>query len=115
MVLAPFVHMPSHPGHTHLTVTDSTTVHSLQEMLQDGLSGTAAAIAVFTDASLQPASMAAPRRRLVEMGLVGGPRAAPTQAQLYYDYIPLVADCPLLMADYYFPTIPLTSRAQSSR
>lgn len=115
MILAPFVHMPSHPGHTHMMVTDSTTVHSLHEMLQDRLSGTASAIAVFTTASLQPSSLAAPRKRLVEMGIVGGSRATPTQAQLYYDYVPVVVDCPLLMADYYFPTIPLTTGGRSSR
>lgn len=115
MVLAPFAHMPAHPGHAHMMVTDSTTVHSLHETLQDRLSGTASAIAVFTDASLQPTSLAAPRKRLVEMGIVGGSRAAPTQAQLYYDYVPVVVDCPLLMADYYFPSTTPTTRGRSSR
>ena len=111
MTLAPFAHMPSHPGHTHFLLTDSTSIHTTRQHLLGRLGGVASSIAIFRDSTLKPSSLLPPERTLAECGVVGGARDCPRQAELYYDYRPAVTDCPLVMADHYYQPIPLTSRS----
>ena len=107
LTLGQFKATPSHPAHSHFLVTDSTTMSSLCQQLHSRLGATATAIAIFSDPGMHPSSRLPGNLTLRKLGMSGGTRDTPTKAQLYFDYVAVVLDCPLIMADYYYPSIQL--------
>ncbi len=99
VTLAAFQDVKAHPGHFELEVTDSTTIHGLKETIQTHMEQTADSIALFKESSCSRASYLLPSYCLLHCGLHGGPKSAPTDAEVFYDYVPAIMDCPILMAD----------------
>lgn len=97
MTLASFKDLLHHPGHFTLEVTDSTTIHGLCQHIKVHLEGSAATIAVFKDDTCSRVSYLPPSACLFHCGAVGGPRTRPAELELFYDYKPVMNDCPLLM------------------
>lgn len=97
LTLAPFKDLQHHPGHFSLEVTDSTTIYGLCQHIKVHLEGSAATIAIFKDDSCSRLSYLAPSACLLHCGAVGGPRTRPIEVELFYDYKPVMNDCPLLM------------------
>lgn len=102
LLLAPFASTAHHPCHMTYLVPTSTTILSLQHQLNSSLGTTATAVAVFSEQCVKPSNRIPPRCTLMEMGVVGGERTTPPKATLYYDYIPVSIQCPVLMTDHYY-------------
>ena len=101
VMLGPFRHFSAHPGHFEVTVTDSTTIHGLREIVQSHLENAANSIALFKEEACKQNSYLAPSMTLQQCGMEGGSKYDPTPSCLYYDFIPLINDCPILMAENY--------------
>jgi hypothetical protein len=86
-----------HPGHFSLEVTDSTTIYGLCQHIKTHLEGSAATTAIFKDHSCSRHSYLPPSSCLFHCGAVGGPRTRPVELELFYDYKPVMNDCPVLM------------------
>lgn len=100
MVLGPFQHTANHPGHFTMTVTTSTTVHSLKESIRGHLGYcTHQVLAIFTDSSCSQASFLAPHLTLEECGIKGSRNKRQSRRELYYDFGTEFNDCPILMAE----------------
>ena len=99
ITLAPFKDFRSHPGHFELEVTDSTSIQALKELINDHLGGVANSIALFKEASCSKQSYLVPSWCLQHCGMVGGSKMEPVHAKVFYDYMPPVIDCPILMSD----------------
>lgn len=102
LLLAPFASTAHHPCHMTYLIPTSTTILSLQHQLHSSLGAMATAVAVFTEEKVQPSSHIPPHCTLIEMGVVGGEKTTPPKATLYYDYIPVSIQCPVLMTDHYY-------------
>ncbi len=97
--LATFKDLKTHPSHFEIEVTDSTTIHGLKGTVQTHLEEAVDSIALFKEPTCSMTSYLSPSHCLHHCGLVGGPKADPTDAEVFYDYVPIVMDCPILMAD----------------
>ena len=106
LILAPFKDFPDHPCHLELEVTDSTTIYGLGELIKDHLEGSVSTIALFKEPSCSKASYLSPSSCLYHCGVFGGPRTLPVEAEVFYDYKPLINDCPLLMDESHLPLVP---------
>ena len=105
VVLAPFKDYKSHPGHFELELTDCTTVHGLKLHIQDHLGEAVDTVALFREASCSKSSYLRPSWCLEHCGIVGGSRMVPTKGCVFYDYVPALDDCPILMDDSHMPKI----------
>jgi len=100
MVLGPFQHTISHPGHFTMTVTTSTTIHSLKENIREHLGySTHQVLAIFTESSCSHSSFLAPHLTLEECGIKGSRNRRQSRRELYYDFGTEFNDCPILMAE----------------
>lgn len=106
LTLAPFKDLHHHPGHLSLEVTDSTTIHGLCQVIKVHLEGSASAVAVFKDHTCTKASFLPPTSCLYHCGAVGGPRTHPVELEIFYDYKPVMNDCPLLMDESHLAYVP---------
>lgn len=97
LTLAPFKDLAGHPGHFSLEITDSTSIHGLTQLIKVHLEGSAATIAIFKDHTCSRLSYLSPSSCLFHCGAVGGPRTRAVEVELFYDYKPVMNDCPLLM------------------
>ena len=61
------------------------------------LEGSVNTVAVFKESDCSRASYLAPSTCLYHCGAVGGPKTRPMGVELFYDYKPVMNDCPLLM------------------
>ena len=107
IILAPFKGFPPHPGHFEVDVTDSTTIHGLKMKIRTHLDDSADGIALFKEPSCSKASYLAPSLSLEECGIVGGPKLEPVNGEVFYDYMPVINDCPVLMTDSHIPDVPI--------
>ena len=98
-ILAPFKDIQKHPAHARLKVTESTSIHGLKQLVQEHLGEAVDSVAFFKEASCNKSSFLPPSWCLEHCGLSGGLETDPTPAVLYYDYVPLMSDCPILMND----------------
>ena len=105
VILAPFKDYKSHPGHFELELTDSTTIHGLKIHVQCHLGEAVDSVALFRDASCSKESYLPPSWCLEHCGMVGGTRLVPTSGCVYYDYMPALDDCPVLMDDSHIPKL----------
>ena len=109
IILAPFKDFKAHPGHFELEVLDSTSIQGLKLLIQDHLGEAVDSVALFKEASCSKESYLVPSWCLEHCGMVGGSRMAPTSGCVYYDYMPAVNDCPILMDDSHIPTLTLVT------
>ena len=105
IILAPFKDIKAHPGHFKLELSDSTSIHGLKLQIQDHLGEAVDSVALFKEASCSRESYLVPSWCLEHCGMVGGSRRVPTSGCVYYDYMPTVSDCPLLMDDSHIPKL----------
>lgn len=99
-MLAPFRHTINHPGHFTTTVTTSTTIHSLKEIIREHLGySTHQVVAIFTESSCQRSSFLAPQYTLEKYGIKGSKNKRQSRQELYYDFGTEFNDCPVLMAE----------------
>lgn len=110
MTLASFKNYPKHPGHFESEVTDSTKIHSLRILIQEHLLHAVDTVALFKDSSCSKAGYLDPSSCLEHNGILGGTKACPTTAEVYYDYMPAVMDCPLLMDESHMQNTPIGTR-----
>ena len=108
VTLAPFKSLPHHPGHFEVEVTDSTTVHGLRVLIRTHLENSADSIALFKEPSCSKATYLAPSLSLEQCGITGGSKQEPVAAKVFYDYVPVIGDCPVLMADSHIPDVPIS-------
>lgn len=106
LLLAPFASTAHHPCHMTYLLSTSTTILSLQHQLHSSLGTMATAVALFSEKSVQPSNRIPPHCTLMEIGVVGGEKTTPPKATLYYDYIPVSIQCPVLMTDHYYCDAP---------
>ena len=90
-----------------MEVTDSTTIHGLRTLIQTHLDDSADGIALFKEPSCTKASYLAPSLSMEQCGIVGGSKQEPVNAEVFYDYVPVVSDCPVLMTDSHIPDVPI--------
>lgn len=116
IVLAPFKDFKTHPGHFELELMDSTTIHGLRILIQRHLGEAVDTVALFKEASCSKESFLSPSLCLEHCGMVGGSRMAPTSGSVFYDYVPAVEDCPILMDDSHIPQLlPKQQRTSNSK
>lgn len=112
VILAPLKDFQCHPGHFELEVTDSVTVHGLKILIKEHLENAVDSIALFKDSSCDKSSYLVPSWSLEHCGLIGGPQTEAPMVEVYYDYMPMVMDCPVLMTDSHLRSVsPKTRRA----
>lgn len=100
LLLGPFQHTIHHPGHFTVTVTTSTTVHSLKENIREHLGYcTHQVLAIFTESNCSQSSFLAPHLTLDECGVKGSRNKRQSRQELYYDFGTEFNDCPILMAE----------------
>lgn len=99
LTLAPFRALQSHPGHFSMDVTDTTTIHGLCQLIRVHLEGSVSTIAIFRESDCSKASYLPPASCLYHCGAIGGPRTHSPEIEVFYDYKPLINDCPVLMDD----------------
>lgn len=80
-----------------MEITDNTTIHGLCQLIKMHLEGSVNTVAVFKESDCSRASYLAPSTCLYHCGAVGGPKTRPMGVELFYDYKPVMNDCPLLM------------------
>ena len=112
IILAPFKDCKAHPAHFELELSDSTSIHGLKLLIQDHLGEAVDSVALFKEPSCSKESYLVPSWCLEHCGMVGGSRWAPTSGCVYYDYMPAVNDCPLLMDDSHIPKL-MNSQSQA--
>ncbi len=72
----------------------------MSQLIQAHLNETVTSVAIFKDSLCTKDSYLNPSWTLESCGVEGGElQYKPTTYQLYYDYIPVLMDSPLLMAD----------------
>ena len=103
VILAPFKDYKSHPGHFEVELSDSTTIHGLKMHIQCHLGEAVDSVALFKEASCSRESYLVPSWCLEHCGMVGGSRLSPTSGRVFYDYMPAINDCPILMDDSHIP------------
>ena len=108
VVLAPFKDTPSHPGHFEVEVSDSITVHGLKDIIQTHLEGAVESVALFREVACSKSSYLMPSWCLEDCGILGGLKTEPSTAEVFYDYVSAVMDCPILMTDSHIRDVPLT-------
>lgn len=74
-------------------------MEGLKGLIQVHLGEVANSIALFKEANCGRQSYLAPSWCLEHCGLPGGPKTDPVHAEVFYDYMPAVMDCPVLMSD----------------
>ena len=115
LILASFKDFQAHPAHFDLEVTDSTTIHGLKQVIMSHLDDAADSIALFKDASCSKDSYLPPSWTLERCGLVGGVKTDPTLSKVFYDYMPVIMDCPVLMNDSHIQEIPIDTAKTKNR
>ena len=105
IILAPFKDFKAHPGHFELELSDSTSIQGLKLLIQDHLGEAVNSVALFKEASCSKESYLVPSWCLEHCEMVGVSRMAPTSGCVYYDYMPAVNDCPILMDDSHIPKL----------
>lgn len=115
LTLGPFKDLVHHPGHFSLEVTDTTTIHGLYQVIKAHLEGSAATIAIFKDHTCSRLSYLPPTSCLFHCGKVGGPRTRTVEAELFYDYKPVMNDCPLLMDESHLANISVKKYVSSEK
>jgi len=97
--LAPFKGNTSHPAHFSQLVTETTTVHGLKCLIEDHLGDSVASVALFKDETCSKDSYLDPQWCLSHCGINGGLRDNPSTTEVFYDYLPIMNGCPILMDD----------------
>jgi len=115
LTLALFKDMPSHPAHTCMEVTDSTTIHGLCLLLQDHLGGTVSTIALFKNSSCTPAVYLPPTHCLAHCGAVGGSKSQPPTVEVFYDYKPTYLSPVLVEDSHIVKETPCITNAKKSK
>lgn len=97
-------------------ISQDYTGFMLQELIRRRVPQLATkAIVVFTEASKYTESLIKCQQKLSEFNFTGGPKCAPTEINLYYDYTMGRVDCPLVTSVFYYgpPQQPQSSSSQS--
>lgn len=113
LILAPFKDYKQHPGHFEIEVPDTTTINGLKIHVQCHLGEAVETVALFKEPSCSKESYLVPSWCLEHCGMVGGSRVVPTSGRVYYDYVPAVNDCPILMDDSHIPFMTQTYKGRS--
>ena len=109
-MLANFKDYKKHPAHFSASVTASTTIHGISQLIQTHLNGAVASVAIFKNPLCNKDSYLNPSWTLESCGVEGSTlQYDPTSYQLYYDYIPVLMDSPLLMADNSMRYVPCSA------
>ena len=114
VILAPFKDFHHHPGHFELEVADSITVHGLGILIKEHLESAVDSVALFKDCSCDKGSYLVPSWSLERCELVGGSLSDMPVAEVFYDYMPVVMDCPILMAENYIQTVSPKTNARKA-
>lgn len=100
LTLAMFKDIHQHPAHFLTRLTTGTTIHGVIDIIINHLNKSTKVIAVFKEPCCSKEAYLNPSWSLLECGLEGSQfEYTPTRYQLYYDFIPHIIDCPILMAD----------------
>lgn len=107
MTLATFKELQHYPGHFTVTLTTSTTIHGLIDIIKTHLGRSVMTVAVFSHHTCGKDNYLNPLWTLEHCGLEGSPvKYTPNNYQLYYDFIPDFIHCPILMADNAIRDVP---------
>ena len=90
-------------------------MQGLKGLIQVHLGEVANSIALFKEANCGRHSYLAPSGCLEHCGLVGGPKTNPVRAEVFYDYMPAVMDCPVLMTDSHMKEVHVGSSSRRTR
>ena len=71
-------------------------------------------VALFKEASCSKESYLVPSWCMEHCGMVGGSRLVPTNGCVFYDYMPALDDCPLLMDDSHIPKLEQVERQKTN-
>jgi hypothetical protein len=100
LTLATFKDIHHHPAHFVITMTTSTTIHGLIDIIKNHLNQTTLTVAIFTNYTCGKEHYLRPPWTLETCGLEGNrTEHEPNHYQLYYDFIPDFIDCPILLSD----------------
>lgn len=83
-------------------VPSHATGLELLQVIQDHTDIQSLHLSLFTDKSREPDAVIPTHLSLEDIGYEGGPRHAPQEILVYYDYKVEFTDCPILLCDHYF-------------
>ena len=107
LTLATFKDLKQHTAHFTVTLTTSSTIHGVIDIIKNHLNQTVLTVAVFSDFSCTKESYLNPSWSLEYCGLEGSPvKYSPHLYQLYYDFIPDFIECPILTEDNSIRDVP---------
>ena len=100
--LLTFANVKNYPGNFQTLVHAHTTVYSLMELINQRLGETTQKLTVYRNDSGETMIPLDPHHTLQDSGYQGGPKNAPQEVELMYDFTTEFKDCPILNTDHYF-------------
>ncbi|XP_054463228.1 uncharacterized protein LOC129098269 [Anoplopoma fimbria] len=100
--LIPFDSAAAHPGNFEVVLLSSSRVFALIRMIQDRVGIQTSRLEVFRSRVPTEEARLPPESLLEECGFRGGPEGSPPEETVYYDYMLLFPDCPILNCEHYF-------------
>ncbi|XP_028268236.1 uncharacterized protein LOC114440143 [Parambassis ranga] len=96
----------AHPGNFEVVLSSKSRVFSLISLIQDHVAIQTTRLEVFRSRVPTEQARLPLEKSLEECGYKGGLEKSPPEATVYYDYILLFTDCPILNCDHYFRSKP---------
>lgn len=96
----------AHPGNFEVVLSSSSRVFSLISLIQDHVEIQTSRLEVFRSRVPTEEARLPLEKSLEECGFKGGPEESPPEATVYYDYLLLFTDCPILNCDHYYRSKP---------
>ncbi|KAL7378460.1 hypothetical protein ABVT39_014051 [Epinephelus coioides] len=103
----------AHPGNFEIVLLSSIRVLSLIRTIQERVGIQTTRLEVFRSRVPTEEARLPPGSFLEECGFRGGPEETPPEDTVYYDYMLLFTDCPILNCDHYFSSGPDSASIRS--
>ncbi|XP_049925101.1 uncharacterized protein LOC126405415 [Epinephelus moara] len=103
----------AHPGNFEIVLLSSSRVLSLIRTIQERVGIQTTRLEVFRSRVPTEEARLPPGSFLEECGFRGGPEETPPEDTVYYDYMLLFTDCPILNCDHYFSSGPDSASIRS--